>query len=340
MKKNTPFPTIMDVAQAAGVSIATVSRVINGIDKVNEATVTKVRTAIEELHYTPNAAAQILANQTTNTIGLLVPEISGAFFQPMLSGIETGASSAGYDLLIQTTSNPQTKDKQRRKLAEHNTDGLLVFANSLDSEELRRLNKINFPVVLLYRASPEGIHLPTITIENQSGARQLVDHLIEFHHRQRILFLRGPDGHEDSFWREKGYRESLQAHSIPFNPLLINQGSFNHQMAHYNIHTLLQDGIQFDAVFAGDDDAALGVLLALREAGLRVPEEVAVVGFDDQSFSSTLIPPLTTVRSPTHEVGLQAVDQLIRVIRHEEPKPQLIFPTELVIRQSCGCNVL
>jgi LacI family transcriptional regulator len=303
MKKNNPFPTIMDVAQAAGVSIATVSRVINGIAKVNESTILKVQTAIEELHYTPNSAAQILANQTTNTIGLLVPEISGAFFQPMLSGIETGASSAGFDLLIQTTSNPLTKDKQRRKLAEHNTDGLLVFANSLDAEELRRLSKINFPVVLLYRSSPEGINLPSVTIENQSGARQLVDHLIEIHHCQRILFLRGPDGHEDSAWREKGYRESLQAHAIPFDPLLINQGSFNHQMAHYSTHTLLQDGVQFDAVFAGDDDAALGVLLALRESGVRVHEDVAVVGFDDQSFSSTLLPP------------------------------------ELVIRQSCGCKI-
>ena len=338
MKKNTHLPTIMDVAQAAGVSIATVSRVINGIDKVNESTIQKVQTAIEELHYTPSSAAQVLANQKTNTLGLLLPEISGAFFQPMLSGIETAASSAGYDLFIQTTRNPLTKDTHRRKLAEHNTDGLLVFADSLDTDELKRLSRINFPVVLLYRSSPHGLNLPTVTIENQSGTRQIIDHLIEVHQRKRILFLRGPQGHEDSTWREKGYRESLQTHSMPVDPSLISEGSFNHEMAQYTLLSLIQDGLHFDAVFTGDDDAALGVLLALREAGLRVPEDVAVVGFDDQSFSSTLLPSLTTVHVPIHDVGLQAVDLLIHIIRGEEIEPKLVFPTELVIRESCGCK--
>lgn len=337
MKKISPHPTIMDVARKAGVSTATVSRVINSINNVSEETVRRVEDAIEALHYTPSAAAQDLAKQATHSIGLLVPEISGMFFQPMLRGIESGASNAGYDLIVQTTQNPLTNDKQRRKLAEHNTDGLLVFAGSLDAEELTRMNRRNFPVVLLFQNPSKGIKLPSVTIENVAGTRQLINHLIEEHHRRRIVFLRGPDRHEDSAWREKGYIESLRDHNILLDPALISQGSFSHRMAHHSINQMIKSGSPFDAVFAGDDEAALGVLLALCEAGLRVPEDVAVVGFDDQSFSSTLLPPLTTVRAPIQEVGQQAVQLLLRKMQGEDVNTHLVLPTELVLRQSCGC---
>ncbi|MBA4383759.1 MAG: LacI family transcriptional regulator [Anaerolinea sp.] len=337
MKKLSPLPTIMDVARKAGVSIATVSRVINNLQNVSENTVRRVEDAIAALHYTPNAAAQDLAKQATHSIGLLVPEISGMFFQPMLSGIETGASNSGYDLIVQTTQNPLIKDKQRRKLAEHNTDGLLVFAGSLDAEELGRLSRKNFPVVLLFQTPPKGIKLPSVAIENIAGTRQLIDHLIEVHHRRRIVFLCGPERHEDSTLREKGYAASLRAHNIPIDPTLISQGLFNHRMAHHSMIQMLQNGTTFDAVFAGDDDAAMGVLLALREAGLRVPEDVSVVGFDDQSFSSTLVPPLTTVHAPIQEVGLQAVNMLLREMNGGVEESHLVLPTELILRQSCGC---
>lgn len=337
MKKQAPLPTIMDVARMAGVSTATVSRVINNLQNVSADTVHRVEDAVAALHYAPSAAAQDLAKQATHSIGLLVPEISGMFFQPMLSGIETGASNSGYDLIVQTTQNPLIKDKQRRKLAEHNTDGLLVFAGSLDAEELARLSRKNFPVVLLFQTPPKGIKLPSVAIENISGTRQLIDHLIEVHQRRHIVFLRGPERHEDSGLREKGYNDSLRAHNIPIDPALIGQGSFNHRMAHHSMTQIIQSGTAFDAVFAGDDDAAMGVLLALREAGLRVPEDVSVVGFDDQSFSSTLVPPLTTVHAPIQEVGLQAVQMLLKAMNGEEVNSHLVFPTELIVRQSCGC---
>jgi DNA-binding LacI/PurR family transcriptional regulator len=255
----------------------------------------------------------------------------------MLSGIETGASNAGYDLIVQTTQNPLIKDKQRRKLAEHNTDGLLVFAGSLDSEELARLSHKKFPVVLLFQTPHKGINLPSVVIENITGTRQIIDHLIEHHHRRRIVYLRGPERHEDSLLREKGYKESLRLHNIPLDSTLIIQGSFNHRMAHYSMTEFIKSETPFDAVFAGDDDAAMGVLLALREAGLSVPEEISVVGFDDQSFSSTLLPPLTTVHAPIQEVGLQAVKMLLRAISGEELVSNLVLPTKLVLRQSCGC---
>jgi DNA-binding LacI/PurR family transcriptional regulator len=337
MKKITPLPTIMDVARKAGVSTATVSRVINHLQNVSNDTVRKVDDAITALHYTPNAAAQDLAKQSTHSIGLLVPEISGMFIQPLLSGIETGASNSGYDLIVQTTQNPLIRDKQRRKLAEHNTDGLLIFAGSLENEELARLSRKNFPVVLLFQTPPKGIKLPCVAIENVKGTRQLIDHLIEVHHRSRIVYLRGPERHEDSRLREQGYYDSLINHNISRDSAIISDGSFNHRTAHHSMNQILNSGIPFDAVFAGDDDAAMGVLLALREAGLNVPEDVSVVGFDDQSFSSTLVPPLTTVRAPIQDVGLISVQTLLKLMSGEDVNSHFVLPTELVLRQSCGC---
>ncbi len=325
--------TIHDVAQKAGVSIATVSRVLNRKAQVVPETATRVEDAIRELNYVPRTAARVLASRKTDTIGLLLPEIGGSFFQPMLRGVEIGASEAGYDLLIHTTHNPHA----RRPLAEHNTDGLLIFTDSVDEKELSRLSDIGFPAVLLHQTPPKDIHLPVVTVENQNGAYGLVEHLIKVHNRRQIVFLKGPDEHEDSMWREKGYRDALNEFSIAFDPSLVLFGGFNRETARQSLEQLLSSDADFDAVFAGDDDSAIGALMALRKAGWNVPKDVSVAGFDDQVFAESLIPPLTTVRAPTEEVGRQAVCQLIRVIQGEKVEPRLTLPTELVIRESCGC---
>jgi len=330
-------PSIADVAQKAGVSIATVSRVLNGKPPVNEETARRVREAVAELNYVPHAAARTLASRRTYTLGLLLPEIGGVFFQPLLRGVEAGVREAGFDLLIHTTQT-HSKDTPRRTLAEHNTDGLLVFTGSLDVKELTRLNGIGFPVVLLHQAPPQNLAIPYITIENQAGARKIVEHLIIVHHCHRIVFLRGPQEEEDSAWREKGYRSALKAHKIPFDPALIQQGDFNREIAKNSVQKLLSEGVQFDSIFTGDDESAIGVLQALRQSARKVPEEIAVIGFDDSLFANTLLPPLTTVIAPTEQVGHQAVRQLVRIIQGEEVEPCLVLPTEIVIRQSCGCH--
>src|SRR5919108_2411974 len=271
-------PTIADVAQKAQVSIATVSRVLNGTTPVHLEKANRVRLAMEELQFVPRHAARVLASKRTNTIGLVMSEISGAFFPPMLKGIEAAAHEAGYDLLIHSTQQVETA---RRRLGEHNTDGLLIFTHSLAPRELHRLHGLNFPVVLLHQTPPDGLAIPVIAIENKDGAAMLVDHLIERHGRRRIVYLRGPEGHEDSVWRERGYCEALEMHQIEFDPGLIASGGFDDDEAFTAIKQLLLDGIDFDAVFAGDDDAAIGAMRALRLAGRLVPQDAAVVGFDD-----------------------------------------------------------
>lgn len=327
-------PTIADVARRAGVSIATVSRVLNGTTPVHAEKTDKVRLAMEELQFVPRHAARVLASKRTHTIGLVTSEISGAFFPSMLKGIEAEAYEAGYDLLIHST---QKEGPSRRPLGEHNTDGLLIFTDSLDHRELHRLHNLDFPIVLLHQSSPDSLNLPVITVENKDGAAMLVNHLIELHGRRRIVFLRGPEGHEDSVWRERGYREALEAHNIPFDSKLISIGQFDEDKAFESMQKLLQDGIEFDAVFAGDDDSAIGAMRALKTARWLVPQDVAVVGFDDVPFARYLSPALTTVRAPIEAVGREAVRQLAHLMKGEQAQALTLMRTELVIRESCGC---
>lgn len=333
--------TIADVARRAGVSIATVSRVVNGTSRVTEATASRVRAAIVELHYVPRAAARGLASRRTHTIGLLLPEISGHFFPPLLRGIEAGARENGYSLLIYSMQDRSGLfDPPYRPLGEHNTDGLLVFADSLEEAEMARLYRIGFPIVLLCRSAPNSLPIPSVTFENRTGARALVDHLIEVHGCRRIAFLSGPPGHEDSYWRQAGYQESLQAHGIPFDPALVAAGGFDDEEAAAAVENWLTAGIDMDAIFAGDDEAAMGAIAALQRAGQRVPEDVAVVGFDDIFISRYLSPPLTTVRAPIEQAGRIAVQQLVQWIQAGRVEHPLPLPTELVIRRSCGCGMV
>lgn len=337
MTSKTRPPTIADVARHADVSIATVSRVLNGSTPVQPQKADRVRLAMEELQFMPRHAARVLASKRTNTIGLLLPEISGAFFSPMLKGIEAAAHEAGYDLLVHSTQQVETT---RRRLGEHNTDGLLIFTHSLAPRELHRLHGFNFPMVLLHQTPPDGLDIPVIAIENKDGAAMLVGHLIERHGRRRIVYLRGPEGHEDSVWRERGYCEALEGHRIEFDPGLIASGGFDDDEAFAAIRQLLLDGFDFDAIFAGDDDAAIGAMRALKLAGRLIPRDVAVVGFDDVPFARYLSPALTTVRAPIEQVGREAVRQLARLMNGESAEALTLMHTELVIRESCGCSAL
>jgi LacI family transcriptional regulator len=333
-------PTIADVARQANVSIATVSRVLNGTTPVIEDTAERVRLAIKDLRYVPRAAARVLASRRTETIGLLLPEIGGAFFPPLLRGIEAEARLAGFDLLIHATTHlPHASEPAPgRPLGEHNTDGLIIFAQSIGEIELFRLHELGFPSVLIYQTAPASLEIPSVTIENKSGAQNIVEHLLNVHQCRRIAFLRGPEGNEDSEQREQGYRKALEAHGIPFDPTLVGMGGFNEIDAQIALRNILTSGTNLDAVFCGDDDTAVGVLMALRQAGKNVPKDVKVVGFDDSPVARLITPTLTTVRAPTEQVGQEAVRQLICLIRGRQAESLTLMPTELIIRETCGCK--
>jgi LacI family transcriptional regulator len=208
----------------------------------------------------------------------------------------------------------------------------------LDEKGLTTCFELGLPVVLIHQSAPDSLNIPCVTVENKAASRKIVDHLIEAHGRRRIVFLQGPQDNEDSFWRESGYRESLQTHGLPYDPELVSKGDFEREVAQTSILALHSAGVEFDAVYTGDDEAAVGVLNALRISGRRVPEDVSVAGFDDQRLSSFLTPPLTTVRAPTERVGYEAVNQLLKLIRTGQADPLTLLPTEMIIRRSCGCN--
>jgi DNA-binding LacI/PurR family transcriptional regulator len=312
--------------------------VLNDSAPVDDNKAQKVRLAIEELNYQPKAAARILARQKTETIGLLLPLISGDYFAGVLRGVERGVIEGGFDLLIHSTFiDIHPNSPYSRVLGEHNSDGLIVFTDSIDEGELTRLAEMQFPVVLLHRSSPEGLEIPSVTVENKNGAKQIVEHLIQVHNRRKIVYLRGPEEHEDSQWREIGYRQALEDAGIPLDPAWIGTGNFDNRDAQDAIETMLMDGVEFDAVFAGDDESAAGVLIALRFAGLQVPEQVSVVGFDDSNLAHHLVPPLTTVDAQVEQAGYSAAKKLIEKITRGETDNITLLPTKLVLRRSCGC---
>ncbi len=327
--------TIGDVAKLANVSIATVSRVINDTGQVAGETRTRVMQAIEQLRYTPQAAAKGLASRKTQTIGLIVHEISGPFFQPMLRGIEYSVRESGFDLLVNSTKS--FGDSRRGfgpTLGNHNTDGLIVYTDSLSDDSIRHLRDIRFPVVMLYRTPPIGIDIPYVVIENQKGAFEITKLLIQCG-RRRIAFLSGPEGNEDSHWRHIGYKEALFKHELVYDESLIGKGGFTEECAYKQTKKWLDVELDFDAVFAGADDAALGVLVALRERKLRIPEDVSVVGFDDIPLARHLTPPLTTVRAPIEEAGRETVRKLVQLITGQTVESKTVLPVEVIRRGSC-----
>lgn len=339
VSKNRPKApvTAADVARRAGVSIATVSRVLNRSVSVTEEVSARVRAAVAELGYVPQAAARQLAQGRTSTLGLLLPEIGATFFSDMLCGIEQAASEARYDLLIAIQRPDDPRRPHWQPVGPHNTDGLLIFTDNVDAEEVWHLHRRRFPLVLLYRSPPAALPIPCVLVENRSGARRVVEHLIEVHGHRRIALLRGPHGNQDAEERAQGYREALAAHGLAYDPALVAAGEFQERPAREAVARWLAAGLACDAIFASDDDSACGALQALQAAGLRVPQDVALVGFDDSLVARYLNPALTTVHAPTEQVGLAAARQLLRLIGTGQADPVTQLPTTLVIRQSCGC---
>jgi DNA-binding LacI/PurR family transcriptional regulator len=340
MTKRSTSVTIRDVAREADVSVATVSRYLNQNAPVSEALSARIQKVMEKLDYVPESAARHLALRKKNTIGLLVTNLHTDFFAPLLAGIEGEVYEQGYNLLV-ATCRPNLTSDYDFPVGRHNTDGLLIFADSLNDDQIAKFHKSRFPLVLIHKTPSDGQNIPFVTIENKAATYRLVDHLIVEHSCRRIVLMRGRQQQEDSYWREVGFQAALADHDIPFDEDLVLCGSFEREVAFKSLSAFLKDPAHpaFDAIFAGDDEAAIGVYKALKAAGLRIPEDVAVVGFDDSRMAPFLTPPLTTVRAPTEEVGRSAAQQLFYMLEGENPQPVTLHHTEIILRASCGCHV-
>lgn len=331
---NRPRPTIYDVARLAGVSTATVSRLLNGTGQIAPATRAAIEAAVEQLGYRPNTIARSLVTKSTQTIALLLPDITNPFYAALVSGIQEHALRQDHTMLLCTTEgDPEREEQYLGLLRAKQVDGALVDGLVLPPDRIARFVQDGFPIVCLDR-DIESDAIPLVQVDNLAGGRLAADHLLSLGH-STIAHVTGPRALGISDERLRGYREALAAAGIAADPELVAEGRFTEQGGYEATRTLLGRGAGFTAVFAGNDLSAIGVLHAIAESRRRVPEDVSVVGFDDLRLSAFTTPPLTTVQQPAAEIAQRATELLFDLAggRNVETTRHLLEP-RLVVRAS------
>lgn len=330
--------TIRDVARAAGVSVATVSRVLNRSGPVRDQTRERITAAALELHFAPNSTARSLSMRQSHTIGVLLPDLYGEFFSEIIRGIDQTVQANGFHALISSSHNDAAEVEAALRAMRGRVDGLILMASGLDATTLARILPDRTPVVLL-NSSYDGPGYDTLDIDNFGGACAMTEYLLQLGHKE-IHMIRGPDGHRDASEREAGFISTLDRFGLPAGKHTVVAGEFTEASGFRAAQHILSSPRRPSAIFAANDSMAVGALSAARAAGLRVPEDVAVVGFDDISIAHYVNPPLTTVRVSISALGARAADQLFCSINAENKNERKheILPTELVIRRSCGAT--
>jgi DNA-binding LacI/PurR family transcriptional regulator len=327
--------TIVDIAREAGVSKATVSLALNGKPGVSPETRRRILEIARRLNYRPNAAAKGLALQRTETIGVIVPDIGSPFYAELIRGVEEEASRAGYYLMLLTTAGkPSREEMYFRLLGEQRVDGIIVLTPRGDEALLCRIQRRGFPLVVVDRDIQFADDVVEVVVDNFHGALEAMEHLLSLGYR-RIGFINGVPGLQASQDRLRGYQVALQEHGITPNPELIVVGNFQDSGGYRATQKLLSLEPRVEAVFAASDMMAFGAIRAIRERGLEVPQDIAVVGFDDIPVATYFEPPLTTVRQPMEKMGAVAFRLLLQQIQGEKVlERKVVLRTELVVRAS------
>jgi LacI family transcriptional regulator len=327
---NTPV-TVIDVAKAADVSPSTVSRILNGTTAVNADKRRRVLEAVKRLGYHPNAIAQSLVRGKSMTIGVVTGDISSAYYSHALGGIEQAFINTGYHPLFASANwNSQEEQAAIEMLLARQIDGLIVMGGYSNDEFLTNLSK-RLPFVLVGRIVP-GIENHCMATDNIQGGFLATQHLISLGHHA-IAHITGSKTNPDAVARLQGYRQALETNGIPFEPNLVREGDFLERSGMMAIESLLMQHSNFSAVFTANDQMAVGARLALGRHGLRVPDDVSLIGYDDLPTSQYLYPPLTTVHQPMNEMGRDAVRHVIGLLKGEALKLE-VPNLSLSIRES------
>jgi len=325
--------TLGMVAQAAGVSPSTVSRILNGTAAVNDVKRAAVEEAVKRLGYVPNPVARGLAGGRTLSVGVVTHAIDSPFYGVALRGIEEALDRAGYSaLFVSGQWNAAEEARAIEVLRSRRVDGIIVLTGRLGDAALRQIAKA-LPVVVTGRAI-KAPNLVALDFDNFEGARLATHHLLALGHR-RIAFITGDAGHPDAVERHRGYRASIDAAGLAFQPELVVPGLFTEESGLVGVSRLLDSRQPFSAIFAANDQMAYGACLGLHRRGIQVPREVSVVGFDDLPTSRYWVPPLTTVHHPAHEIGRLAAVAMLQLLRGEKPTAEVPAP-RVVVRESSG----
>jgi len=318
--------TIRDVARRAQLSVATVSRALNGFENVSEQARERIAAAVSDLGYVPHAGARSLSLARNNAIGVVLPDLHGEFFSEIVRGMDREASRHGYLLLLSNLHSGSEQAANALRAMRGRVDGLIVMAPHLGTAELSEALPKGLPSILINtRDGPD--HHPALHLDNAAGVRAVVDHLASIG-RKRLIHIAGPAENIDAQERSQAFRDALAAHRLHGE---IVEGNFEMESGEAAIQKLLARGAEFDAVFAANDNMAIGAIEALRRAGKDVPGDVAVVGFDDIPLARHL--GISTVRVRIAELGERALARLLDGLKGNAGGDELHAP-ELVVRST------
>jgi len=329
--------TIKDVAESAGVSVATVSRVLNNLDVVSDATRQRVSDAAAKLGYIPHGGARSLSMRRTECVGAILPDLHGEFFSELIRGIDRVARLKGQHLLLTPSHDHADELAAALRSMQGRADGVLVMSPHLDAEVLRRNLPSTMPAVLM-NTPRHGTPYSSFLVDNHGGASAMVRHLWARGHR-RIAMIAGPEGNFDADERRRGFAETMAKLAPRSHPQIL-RGDFTEESGQRAGREIAAMRQRPDAVFAANDTMAIGCLLALRDARVEVPRDIALAGFDDIPVARYVNPPLTTVRVAIAELGEAAFERLMRAVERrgqDKPSKQLLR-TELVVRASCSSH--
>jgi len=334
-KELTGAVNITDVAQRAGVSISTVSRVLNNSDyPIRPETRQKVLEAIEELRFRPNDVARSLLLKQTHTIGLIVPDISNPYYPELSLGVEATASEHGYAVIFCNTSRrPEKVEYYLDVLLQKRADGIIIAGGGTDLTQISQGTLRSDTKIAL--VGKHHLPFPSVQVDNFGAAREITSHLLHLGHRH-IAFISGPPNLTSVQDRLAGYKASLEERGISEDNRLICEGDFGAESGYSATLSLLRGEPTPTAIFAANDRMAISAMAAAADVGLRVPNDLTVVGFDDIITASLVRPSLTTVALPAYEIGASAMRLMLRLLEGEECPKTVWLPTQLVIRQSSG----
>ncbi|HEX8229690.1 MAG TPA: LacI family DNA-binding transcriptional regulator [Chloroflexia bacterium] len=330
--------TLEEIAKQAGVSRSTVSRVMNDHPSVDQDTRARVRSVAERLNYQPNVAARSLAVGRTNVIGLVIPMgVSALFTDPyfplLIQGITSACNANEHSVMLWLAEPEYERRTIRQVLQGGLIDGVILASALMDDPMLEALQRRGLPFIMVGRL-PSDNQISYVDVDNVNSAREMVSYLLRLGHR-RVATIAGPTNMIAGSDRLEGYRLALRNRGLTPDPALIVEADFTEEGGYVAMQRLLPQAP--NAVFVASDAMAIGAMRALREAGLRVPDDIAIAGFDDIPMAARTEPTLTTVRQPIQRMGSLAAETLIDMISHPHPQPRrIILPTELVIRESSG----
>ena len=335
--------TSKDVAEKVGVSRTTVSLVLNDVKgiQIGPETRQKVLEAASELGYVPDATAQALASRRTKAIGLVLTRTqhhiaTDAFLPRIISGLLTTAQKQNIRIMVDWVENEHREQAYFELARAKRIDGMILSTPRLDDSALKLLENFDIPTVLM--GSLEGLNLPFVDVDNARAAEKATNYLIELGHRAIAFISNAPPEYTSSPERVRGYKNALTQHGISLNENLIRYGDFDPESGYQNMRSLLDGNEKFTAAFVASDNVAIGAKAAIREAGLHVPDDISLIGFDDIPWAKYSDPPLTTIQLPAEALAQTACTLLVEIIQNNgnaERRDQIILDTKLIIRKSC-----